>query len=281
MGLFFPDRVPQKDFCPETKETRVFIRFFSILFRKFWSFIKVNILYVAAMIPTYAIVFLFSCFLLGQLLRGLEVDYIELGAVYFFGGFILSNIFTSLWGVGPATAGVTYLMRNYAKEEHAWILSDFWDAVKGNWKQSFAIFGIDLIVIVVFFVSISAYIKVGGILGMMRYVVYVAIVLYSMMHLYLYPMMITFDLSLKELYSNALVFALGKLPANLLILLVIVGIHIVFPVCIVSIGMANLALLLPLFLLVEWLILYALSEFLKNFFVYPKLKKYMLDENNA
>ncbi len=281
MGSLFSDRVPQKDYCPDQKETRAFFRFFAIFFRKFWTFVKTNLLYVLAMIPTYFIVFLLSCFFLGQLFSGIEADQVELGAVYFFGGFICSNVFTALWGIGPATAGMTYLMRNYAKEEHAWVFSDFWDAIKENWKNSLAIFCIDLGVAFVFCISIFSYVKVGGVLSLMRYLVYVAAILYSMMHLYIYPMMITFDLSLKELYSNSMIFALSKLPTNFLILLVLAGIHVIFPVYIVRIGMANLAILLPLFLIFELLILYALSEFVKNFFVYPKLKKYMIDENES
>ena len=37
---------------------------------------------------------------------------------------------------GPCNAGVTYVLRNWARDQHSFILSDFWDAVKGNWKQA-------------------------------------------------------------------------------------------------------------------------------------------------
>ena len=40
---------------------------------------------------------------------------------------------------GPATAGVTYVTRNWARDEHAFIWADFKDAVKENWKQSLVI----------------------------------------------------------------------------------------------------------------------------------------------
>ena len=37
---------------------------------------------------------------------------------------------------GPFNAGVTYVLRNWARDQHSFVLSDFRDAVKGNWKQA-------------------------------------------------------------------------------------------------------------------------------------------------
>ena len=34
---------------------------------------------------------------------------------------------------GPLTAGICYVTRNWARDEHAFIWSDFRDAVKENW----------------------------------------------------------------------------------------------------------------------------------------------------
>ena len=36
--------------------------------------------------------------------------------------------------LSPFTAGLTFVTRNYAREEHAFVWSDFWENVKGNWK---------------------------------------------------------------------------------------------------------------------------------------------------
>ena len=35
---------------------------------------------------------------------------------------------------GPFNAGVTYVLRNWARDQHSFILSDFKDAIKDNWK---------------------------------------------------------------------------------------------------------------------------------------------------
>lgn len=47
--------------------------------------------------------------------------------------------------IGPAIAGMTYVLRNFATEKPVFLVSDFFDAFKSNWKQSFAlsvIFGV-------------------------------------------------------------------------------------------------------------------------------------------
>ena len=41
--------------------------------------------------------------------------------------------------IGPATAGFTCVLRNYARDTHSFMFSDFFDAFIKNWKQSFAV----------------------------------------------------------------------------------------------------------------------------------------------
>ena len=39
---------------------------------------------------------------------------------------------------GPFTAGLSYVTRNWARDEHAFVWSDYKDAVKENWKPALA-----------------------------------------------------------------------------------------------------------------------------------------------
>ena len=50
--------------------------------------------------------------------------------------------------IGPATAGVTKLLRNYAREEHAFIWGDFIETAKKNFKQAFLYATLDFVVTV-------------------------------------------------------------------------------------------------------------------------------------
>ena len=51
---------------------------------------------------------------------------------------------------GPATAGTTYVVRNWARDEHAWVWSDFKISWKQNWKESLIIMLINGLVLIIF-----------------------------------------------------------------------------------------------------------------------------------
>jgi uncharacterized membrane protein YesL len=124
--------------------------------------------------------------------------------------------------VGPAQAGFTYLLRNYAREEHAFVWWDFKDNALKNMKQSLAICVIDFIATIVMGITInfySSYMGNGIISAIASGLVILAFIIFLMMHIYIYPMLVTFKLTVKQLYKNAFVFAVIKFLPNLGILL--------------------------------------------------------------
>ena len=279
---------------------RSFFRFWDIFGRKFTHFVRVNLVYVLTSIPTFLLVFFLTGLVssailevpsLQSLLQNLAQQTAEnmgdsnlvtqqlnqmIVMVDLFMRFVLTYLFVILWGMGPATAGLTYVLRNFAREEHAWIWSDFKDALKSNFKQSAIVFFIDLVVFVLFYVAFAFYLQMSGFLGAMRYVIVVIAIVYTMMHFYLYPMMVTFQLSLKDLYRNALLFAIGKLPSNLLILAILLLVHVGSVLMAINFGGGYFMLILFVILLLEILILQSFSAFIVNFHAYPKMKKYMI-----
>ena len=279
---------------------RSFFRFWDIFGRKFTHFVRVNLVYVLTSIPTFLLVFFLTGLVSSAILEvpslqsllqnlaqqtaenmgdsNLMTQQLNQMIVIFdlFMRFVLTYLFVILWGMGPATAGLTYVLRNFAREEHAWIWSDFKDALKSNFKQSAIVFFIDLVVFVLFYVAFAFYLQMSGFLGAMRYVIVVIAIIYTMMHFYLYPMMVTFQLSLKDLYRNALLFAIGKLPSNLLILAILLLIHVGSVLMAINFGGGYFMLILFVILLLEILILQSFSAFIVNFHAYPKMKKYMI-----
>lgn len=270
MGLFNGYLKEGKGVDPDAPQKRSFFRFFDIFFRKLWHFAKANLLYSVALIPTFIVVYFISLVIASVLLP-------EVTAVNLIVALFIANMYVSIWGAGPATAGITYIMRNFAREEHAWIWSDFKDNVKSNFKQSIIVFLIDLVAIVMFYVAIAVYSQQTGFIGSLRFVVYAIIFVYSVMHMYIYPMMVTFELPLKDLYKNALLFAFAGLPSNILVTAVLIGLHLVLPIYLFLVnGQWGVGFMLVL-LMLEVCITQAFSAFLVNFNAYPKIKKYMLD----
>ncbi|MEA5013957.1 MAG: YesL family protein [Candidatus Limiplasma sp.] len=118
---------------------------------------------------------------------------------------------------GPFTAGVAYVTRNWARDEHAFVWSDFRDAVKENWKQGLAISTITGFMPLVFYVcwmfygemaKTSAFFMVPQILSL----TIVAIWLCSLT--YFYPLMVTYKLRFRALLRNGLLLTIGRLPMS-------------------------------------------------------------------
>ncbi|MGI6372586.1 MAG: YesL family protein [Caldicoprobacterales bacterium] len=116
---------------------------------------------------------------------------------------------------GPATAGVVYVIRNWARDEHAWLWSDFKDAWKQNWKESLLIMLINGLALFVFYINMNFYAvqaQKGLIYIVLRYIVIMIGIIYCMMNMFIFPMLVTYKLKLRQIFKNALIFTMAELP---------------------------------------------------------------------
>ena len=58
---------------------------------------------------------------------------------------------------GPSSAGAAYVMRNWARDQHAFLFSDFKDAFKSNWKQALGVSALTSVVPLVAYTAVSYY----------------------------------------------------------------------------------------------------------------------------
>ena len=124
---------------------------------------------------------------------------------------------------GPFNAGVTYVLRNWARDEHSFVLSDFKDALKANWKQALVISCIDgvmpfLAVTCWRFYSSMASQNIIFILPAALTMLVAAI--WTLASMLAYPMLITYQLKTRDVIRNSLLMTVAKLPLALLIKLV-------------------------------------------------------------
>lgn len=246
------------------------IVFFQIFFRKFWHIVKLNMLFLVFNLPA-VIAMPFISQLFWEALnenRGPIGSSIDELAFYFAMGAILVCI--PMVTVGPAQAGFTYVLRNFAREEHAFIWGDFKEHALNNAGQSALICLADLAVVLVIAMDINFYLRIGRgniFLTAIAFLIMFLFLLYLMMHMYIYPMLVTFRLTVKQIYKNALIFSLIRFLPNLGILVL----------CFIT---AALPLLLfpAAGILLFFLITMSTVGLITNFYVYPTLKKYMMDK---
>ena len=188
-----------------------FVRFFQIYVRIFWK------LSIVGLISGVGVV-------LGILAA--------LGAAYLSPAKNVSTLFGILgvalyfiFLVSPFLSGVSYVIRNFSRREHAWI-SDIFTIARKNYWRAVAVGAIDAVLAFMLYFSFAFYSMQTGVMGVFRYVIFMMSILFLWMHYYLYTMLVTFDFGLKALYLNSLMFALNRVIPNILITLVVLALAV-------------------------------------------------------
>ncbi len=244
MGIFGGGYTkPGKGVDKNEPKKKGFFLFLDILAHKFMKLLEVNCLYSLT-----SIIWLFILFILGGAVsdgtgitqtlaaklqpasEGLTVSEIEDGVRITLQIVFAVGVFT-LWGSGPASAAYSYINRCFTRGEHAWIVSDGLDKFKENFKQGMLVVLVDALVLILginaLYFYYGFYTVQGGILWLtLMYVTALALIIYTMMHPYLYHIMVTFKCGAGLLYKNALLITLAKLPGNFFTTLVSAAITI-------------------------------------------------------
>ena len=203
-------------------KTRVSL-FFLVLKDHIFDLIKVNLLQVVFWIP-----FMIWTFINLAAIQSIDVESImaqEGGAMEIMNA-IASYLVMWLIGLipclaitGPSSAGAAYIMRNWARDQHAFLFSDFKDAFKGNWKQALGVSCITALAPTLVYTGVTYYSQMANsnALMMVPLVLVLSIALmWALMLPLLYPMMIGYELSFKYLIKNAFLMAAATLPQMVL-----------------------------------------------------------------
>lgn len=256
---------------PDDEPPKARIRiFFEVLTRKFWNIVKISSLFCLLNLPAIILALFLSAHVVQliipqeELTGFINADGILLGAFPVLLYFVCIPVIT----VGPAQAGMTYIFRNYSREEHAFLIGDFMESARSNMKQSLVISAINILVSVVLVHDICLYSRLSAqdsLMSLAMVVLVFALVLFLMMNMYIYPMMVTFKLSVRQIYKNALVFSFIRFFPNLAILI------ICFAVVIIPF-MIQPFIAFPLFAFLTM----GLISFITNFYTYGTIEKYMM-----
>lgn len=170
----------------------------SIYFRKFYKIIFTNLLFA---VPTVAVgvILYFLTKPLGQI-PSLAISMLTVVICY------------------PLYAGVTLVTRNLGRGEDVKVLESFFGGIADNYKK-FLVHSIILyFILTIGIFSFTFYSRMAVALGGIMYVLLITMILIAlwlMFTFYYVPLMtVTFDLSLKNIYKNSALMALGELKVN-------------------------------------------------------------------
>lgn len=118
---------------------------------------------------------------------------------------------------GPFTAGLSYVTRNWARDEHAFAFSDFMDAVKSNWKPSLAVSFITSLMPILMYLCWTYYGELANQNALMTIPQTVTVMLglfWGLSVTYTYPMIVTYQMRLRDVLRNSFLLAIGRLPMS-------------------------------------------------------------------
>ena len=129
----------------------------------------------------------------------------------------LAMLIPCIFITGPWTAGVSYVTRNWARDEHAFIWADLKDAMKENWKPALGLSAITSVVPFLVYLCWQFYGEMAAdnvlLVIPQMFAVMVAVV-WSLAVTYAYPMLVTYKMSFGTILRNSLLLAVGRLPQS-------------------------------------------------------------------
>ena len=172
---------------------------------------------------------------------------------------------------GPVNAGTTYILRNALRGEPVFVWSDFWYAVKRNFKQALIFGVIDILMIVMLIYDFVTYRNnIDTNIGMFMFVLCFGIsIFYYFIRMYIYPMMVTFDMSILKLIKNGMLFAILGIKRNIMVLL--------GTIAVIIIQLLLLGVVMPVAVMLPVLITFGLLGYMCIYGAYPKNKEIMID----
>lgn len=185
MALFNNFNQPGRGIPKAPVEKKGIFKFFEIYGRRCWKLMGLNLMYFMFFVPT-----ILAGWLSGKLNSYAPYVLVLVTVVCF----------------GPATAAMTKISRNYSQERNAFVYSDFFDTFRKCFKQSLIMGIIDAVFILGFSVSIPAYSQWAEVNTAM-YVPFIlclsCLIVFFMMHFYIYLMIVSTNLSMRQIFKNA------------------------------------------------------------------------------
>ena len=174
---------------------------------------------------------------------------------------------------GMTATGITNVTRNIARDKHSFGLSDFFETIRKNWKQSL-IFGVlDILIMVILgYDLLYFYLNLASgetMIYVFFFLTFAMCIVYAFMRMYIYLMMITFDLSIMKLLKNALFFAILGIKRNIMALLAVI--------VVVAFWYVLRMVFFPVAVILPFILMFSVCSLASAYAAYPKIKEIMID----
>ncbi|MBQ8312989.1 MAG: YesL family protein [Clostridia bacterium] len=275
MNNYYYGKSGKGDYNKEDLPTTRWQLFWEMLRVRLSGLCRLNLMYLVAWLPTM-LVLMFGITGILTGLMGEDGELVANADVLLMGMvqttlLLLIPCFTI---TGIATPGVAYVTRNWSRDEHAFIWSDFKDAVKLNWKQGVLTALITGILPLAVWVGWDFYGEMAATTSFWMIVPQVLVlmvgILWSLAVTYMHPLIVSYQLKFKDVLRNAFLLAIARLPMS-------VGIRLLH--CVPMVIALLLALVVnPLYCVMGLFFYYALIGFALSRFITASFTNAVFDK---
>ncbi len=285
---------PGEDTTPNLKY------FFKLFFRKFSNLLTLNLMMFGMVLPIVIAIYIFFngpqmptlsspgfSVLAGSHMTGVsgselmtkmmhmlpQVNFITYDSYASWLPYVLIGILAITWGW--QNTAVTYILRGLVRGDGVFMFSDYIYAIKKNFKQGLLLGLLDAAAIIILIIDFmyTWSMRSGYWSYLMFFIITALIIVYLFMRMYMYLMMITFNISIYKMLKNALIFTALGIKRNLMAALGIV-------LCLAlwaALGIVGLQYNLGFLFFIPAFIMFALIGFISVYAAYPIIKKHMID----
>ena len=128
---------------------------------------------------------------------------------------------------GAGSTGEMFVLRNWARDEHAYVWKDFRDALRANWKRGALTGFLQGLSLPLCHFALAFYGAGEGAPGPAMIplaFVLIGAAVWWMMNMLVYPMMVTYELGYGALLRNCAIISVARLPYSALFLLLTFGV---------------------------------------------------------
>ena len=220
------------DFTQSDLPKNRFELFRDVLKTRWNSMVSLNFLYILIWIPAAVWTIINVAALFAEAGDGV-VDISQYLLPY------LLILFPLITITGPFNIGASFVCRNWARDEHAFVWADFRDAMKANWKQALLFSVIEGLLPLVLIFSIRFYTQMSAqsiLFYLPACILMIVGVLWKLSAMVMPTLIVTYDLNFRNVVRNAFIMTMAALPkavaiklATLAVPLLVLLLGLVFP----------------------------------------------------
>jgi len=202
----------RKDVEPEDISTNPVQVFFEVLGVRYLEMVKLSLLHLIFSLPAI----LWTYYMVVVVLNMGENEVLESYLLIYLAGMI-----PGLMIAGLGRAGMAAVCSRFARDQSAWVVTDFFAGIKENWKQSLGASFITTAALWVgtYLILFDSYLYSASqmtIFMILSYILVVLVVFVFAVNIYFWPMMVTYNMSFKTLVRYSFLLMIARFPFTFL-----------------------------------------------------------------